>query len=465
MSSEIENVKTPDDVVVRLKGVGKFYEIYEKPSHRLFQMLCRGRKQFYTEYWACRDVDLEVRKGECLGLVGRNGAGKSTILQLIAGTLTPSTGSIEVKGRIAALLELGSGFNPEFTGRENVLLNAAILGLSENEIKTNYDKIIEFADIGDFIDRPIKTYSSGMVLRLAFSVMANVDADVLIIDEALAVGDAFFTQKCMRFLRDFMEHKTVIFVSHDTNAVCSLCNTAVLMEKGRIALVGSPKEVSQKYLEELYAESQGREQIEGVRHAGLPAEKAGIGKKYQVNLWRDMRQELFNSSNLRNDLEIFKFVPSDKSFGTGKAIIADARLTNESGEAYNWIVGGEKVFLRVTIKALDTIEKPIVGFLVCNSTAQALFGDNTCITYADRPVPLKKGDTLYASFEFPMPILQAGEYYITIAIAEGTQNNHIQHEWRHEAITFVSHSTSVATGMMGVPMISISMEKEEGKAG
>lgn len=451
-----------DDIVVRMRGVGKFYEIYEKPHNRLFQMICRGRKQFYREYWACRNIDLVVRRGECLGIVGRNGAGKSTILQLIAGTLTPSEGTVEVNGRIAALLELGSGFNPEFTGRENVLLNAAILGLSEREIQECYDKIVTFADIGDFIDRPIKTYSSGMVVRLAFAVMANVNADVLIIDEALAVGDAFFTQKCMRFLRDFIEHKTVIFVSHDTNAVCSLCNRAILMEKGRITLAGTPKDVSQKYLEEIYAEAQGREQVEAVRHV---SEERTLELPQAAELsheWRDMRLDLFNGSTLRNDIEVFKFEYSDKCFGTGKAVIADVRMTNEAGAPYTWIVGGEKVFLRVRIKALDRIERPIVGFLVNNRTGQPLFGDNTFITYADKPMALDNGDILDTCFEFPMPILQAGEYYVTVSIAEGTQQNHVQHEWRHEAITFVSHSTSLATGMVGVPMLSINMEKSAG---
>ena len=188
-----------DNVAICIDGVSKYFEIYEKPAHRLLQMIFRGHRQYYRPFWALHDISFEVKRGECVGIIGRNGAGKSTLLQIITGTLTPSAGKVHIKGRVAALLELGSGFNPEFTGRENVYLNASILGLTNKEIDARYDDIVAFADIGEFIDQPIKSYSSGMVVRLAFAVVAHVDADVLIVDEALSVGDAFFTQKCMRF--------------------------------------------------------------------------------------------------------------------------------------------------------------------------------------------------------------------------------------------------------------------------
>lgn len=199
-----------DNVAICIDGVSKYFEIYEKPAHRLLQMIFRGHRQYYRPFWALHDISFEVKRGECVGIIGRNGAGKSTLLQIITGTLTPSAGKVHIKGRVAALLELGSGFNPEFTGRENVYLNASILGLTNKEIDARYDDIVAFADIGEFIDQPIKSYSSGMVVRLAFAVVAHVDADVLIVDEALSVGDAFFTQKCMRFLRRFMKDNTVL---------------------------------------------------------------------------------------------------------------------------------------------------------------------------------------------------------------------------------------------------------------
>ena len=193
------------EFAIRLAGVGKFYPMFTQPEDRLKQLLVRGKRRYYQEYWALQDVTLDILKGESVGIIGRNGAGKSTFLQLVCGTLRPSTGSIEVEGRIAAMLELGAGFNPEFTGQENVHLAAAVLGLSADLIKERYPSIAEFAGIGDFIDRPVKYYSSGMYARLAFAVAAHVDADILVVDEILAVGDAAFQQKCMRFIHAFRE--------------------------------------------------------------------------------------------------------------------------------------------------------------------------------------------------------------------------------------------------------------------
>ena len=245
------------EIAIQVENLSKCYQIYDKPHQRLLQMIHRGHRQYYREFWALKDVSFTVKRGETLGIIGRNGSGKSTLLQLICGTLTPTSGTIKTNGRIAALLELGAGFNPEFTGRENVYMNASILGLSHEEIDARFDDIATFADIGDFIEQPVKSYSSGMYVRLAFAVIAHVDADILVIDEALAVGDAFFTQKCMRFLRNFMETGTVLFVSHDTGAVINLCDHAILLEKGAIKQQGSPKEVAQLYLANLYEAQQG----------------------------------------------------------------------------------------------------------------------------------------------------------------------------------------------------------------
>lgn len=232
---------------IRVRHLSKTYRLYDRPLDRGKQWIlpplqkCLGRSpsQYYREVHAIDDVSFEVLKGETLGIIGRNGSGKSTLLQLIVGTLSPTSGTIETNGRIAALLELGAGFHPEFTGRENVFLNATLLGLSQTDIDARLDDMLAFADIGASIDQPVKTYSSGMVVRLAFSVMAHVSADILVIDEALAVGDAFFVQKCIRFLRTFMEQGTVLFVSHDSAAVLSLCRTALWLKQGRMAGRGS----------------------------------------------------------------------------------------------------------------------------------------------------------------------------------------------------------------------------------
>jgi lipopolysaccharide transport system ATP-binding protein len=246
-----------NEIAISVANLSKCYQIYETPRDRLKQFVAprlqrmagQTAKHYFREFWALKDVSLQVKKGETIGIIGRNGSGKSTLLQMICGTLTPTAGSIKTNGRVAALLELGSGFNPEFTGRDNIYMNASVLGLSNEDIDTRFSDIVAFADIGDFIEQPVKTYSSGMMVRLAFAVIANVDADILVIDEALAVGDAFFTQKCMRFLRDFMTRGTVLFVSHDTASIRSLCNRAIWLDKGQIVEMGQPKDVTERYLE------------------------------------------------------------------------------------------------------------------------------------------------------------------------------------------------------------------------
>jgi lipopolysaccharide transport system ATP-binding protein len=443
-----------DDVVISVNGVGKIFEIYDKPSHRLWQMLCRGRKQFYRPFWALKNINFDVGKGECVGIVGRNGAGKSTLLQIITGTLSPSSGEVKTQGRVAALLELGSGFNPEFTGRENVYLNASIIGISREEIDAKYEDIVAFADIGDFIEQPVKSYSSGMVVRLAFAVVAHVDADVLIVDEALAVGDAFFTQKCMRFLRNFLKDHTVLFVSHDVSAVNSLCSRAILLEGGRVRLMGSPKEVTEKYLEDMFESLQGKNATpsgdtdQDLPSFALPAEAD----------FRDMRQDFINGTSLRNDIEVFKFDEESASFGKGGVSIENADLADEQGRSLSWVVGGEMVTLRVVCRAHQQVFSPIVGFHIKNKFGQTIMGDNTYLAYMNKPLFVDSDSVFRAVFTFRMPVLPSGEYSFAIAVAEGTQASHVQHQWIHDAILLTSVSTSVPTGLMGIPMRAISLD-------
>lgn len=237
------------DVVISLRDVSKCYHIYANPHERLLQSLWRGKRQYYKEFWALRNVSFEMRRGETLGILGRNGAGKSTLLQIITGTLAPTSGSVSVHGRVAALLELGSGFNPEFTGRENVYMNAAILGLNERETEEKFEDIAAFADIGDFIEQPIKTYSTGMMVRLAFAVQTAITSSVLIIDEALAVGDIFFQAKCIARIRRLIDQGiSLLFVSHDTNAVRQLCSRALLVQEGEVVAFGDTGDVTDRYL-------------------------------------------------------------------------------------------------------------------------------------------------------------------------------------------------------------------------
>ncbi len=243
---------------ITVRGLGKRYEMYDRPHHRLLQTLLRGRRQYFREFWALRDVNFEIARGETVGIVGRNGCGKSTLLQLIAGTLTPTEGAIDVGGRIAALLELGSGFNPEFTGRENVFLNGAILGISRREMQLALPDIETFASIGEFIDQPVKLYSSGMMVRLAFAVAVHVTPEILLVDETLAVGDAAFQSKCLERIRRMQEHGTaILLVSHSPNTIIEFCSRAIYLERGRVVMAGPCRDVLEQYGNDLVSEEGG----------------------------------------------------------------------------------------------------------------------------------------------------------------------------------------------------------------
>jgi lipopolysaccharide transport system ATP-binding protein len=246
------------NLAVSVESVGKRYEIYERPHHRLLQTLFRGRRTYYREFWALRGVTFDVARGETVGVIGRNGSGKSTLLQLIAGTLTPTNGAITAAGRIAALLELGSGFNPEFTGRENVFLNGAILGISRARMEDQFDAIAAFAAIGDFIDQPVKTYSSGMMVRLAFAVAVHVTPDLLIVDEALAVGDTPFQAKCLHRIRTMQERGvSILLVTHSLNTVIEFCERAVYLDRGRLVAAGRSREIVERYANDVVMQEGG----------------------------------------------------------------------------------------------------------------------------------------------------------------------------------------------------------------
>jgi len=442
-----------DDIILSVSNVSKRFEIYDKPVHRLYQTLCAGYKTFYKEFWALRDVSFDVRRGECVGIIGPNGAGKSTLLQIITGTLQQTSGDVMVKGRVAALLELGSGFNPEFTGRENIFLNGAILGLSHADIVERYSDIVAFADIGEFIDRPVKTYSSGMMVRLAFAVNAFVDPDILIVDEALAVGDIFFQQKCMRFLRDFIKRKTLLFVSHDTGAVKNICTRAIYLEHGQLQRLGAAKDVVEEYMRSFYASMQN---VDGVDKAA-----GQVGRQMDVlppkppslpceKCFRDMRHDYVTTTNLRNDLMIFSFGGSDRGYGTGEATIRDVYLTDEEGRRLSGVVGGEMVRLVIEAVANEDIADVIDGFAVKDRLGQWLFAENTFLTYKDTPVSVPKGKAFRGIFEFRMPIMPKGDYTVMASVACGTQLDHRQLHYIDDAVAFKSEAP-MALSLMGIP--------------
>jgi lipopolysaccharide transport system ATP-binding protein len=444
-----------EPVAIRVTHLEKGYQIYKTPRDRLKQFIIprlqrlmnRGPGQYYETFWALKDISFQIVRGETVGIIGRNGAGKSTLLQILCGTLTPSGGLVETNGRVAALLELGSGFSPDFSGRENVYMNAALLGLDKHEIDARFDDIAAFADIGAFIDQPVKTYSSGMYVRLAFAVVAHVDADILVIDEALAVGDAFFVQKCMRFLRRFMEHGTIVFVSHDTGAVVNLCRTALWLEKGTLKEQGAPKDIVAKYLAACYEERQGK----GADLTGIPQ----ASPREEEDEPRDMRMDFINTTPYRNDIELFAFNPDGGHFGRGGATVVGLQLLDQDGRFLSWVVGGEMVTLAVQCTANEDLYGPIIGFMVKDRLGQVIFADNTYLTTSQAPLHVPAGKRYQGCFMFRMPVMPAGDYAVTVSTAEGTQQEHIQHHYIHEALMFKVHSSSVRFGLIGVPMKEI----------
>jgi lipopolysaccharide transport system ATP-binding protein len=440
------------DISIELKNLGKAYQIYRRPQDRLKQMIWR-RGRYYQEYWALNDVSLTIKRGETVGIIGRNGSGKSTLLQMIAGTLDPTTGTKVVNGRVAALLELGAGFNPEFTGRENLHLAAAILGLTQAEIAERFQAIVEFAAIGDFLDQPVKLYSSGMYARLAFAVAAHVDADILIVDEILAVGDVAFTQKCMRFIRQFKEKGTLLLVSHDAAAIINLCDRAAWIDRGSLREVGVPKEVCHNYIVAMEQERDDSSsfQIGGNRRREIPAP---VDRPV-----RDVRADLLESSVHRNEIELFEFNPDAPWFGQRGAEILDVRLETPDGQRLALLTGGEEVIFVIDCHTEVDLSSALVGFQVKDRLGQVLFGDNTYLTYRLAPAKIAAGTSFRTSFHFQMPYLATGDYAILVAVCDGTQTDLVKHQWIDEAVVFKVHSSHVR-GLVGVAMLDIKIAAE-----
>ena len=447
---------TPDttEYAIEVNGLGKCYQIYDKPSDRLKQMLVRGRKQYYKEFWALKDVSFKIKKGETVGIIGRNGSGKSTLLQMICGTLNPTGGEVKANGRVAALLELGAGFNPEFSGVENVYMAASLYGLSKEEVDQRFDAIATFADIGDHIHQPVKTYSSGMYVRLAFAVIAHVDADILVVDEALAVGDAVFTQKCMRFIRKFRENGTLLFVSHDMGSVLNLCERAVWLHAGQVRQLGASKDISEAYLQYTLQEVYGHEaQLQAIEQteadASSPPAKA---EPVDAPPALDYKAQLSVLNNLSEA----------NGWKSGAGEIVSVNLSVESGatDANGVLKGGEMVKMTVEAVAHEDMARPILGFLVRDRLGQDLLGENT-LPFTDRqPLPVQAGDRFTADFTFRLPMLPNGDYSVMTSLADGDLHNHVQHHWLHNSLILHVVSSKVRYGLVGVEFKNMNIYKQ-----
>ncbi len=406
------------DLAIEVTNVTKKYLLYKKPVHRLLEIFHPLGKTYHTPFCALEDVSFTVRKGESLGIIGRNGSGKSSLLQLITGIQQATEGAVVVDGRISALLELGAGFNPEFTGRENVYLNTAILGFSQQETDERFRKIAEFADIGEFIDRPVKTYSSGMYIRLAFAAAISVQPEILIIDEALSVGDIFFQQKCMTHMQKMMEGCTIVLVSHDTHSIVNLCDRVLLLENGRITFNGDPVEAVSAYTKILHDEhfSGNKDHVE---HGPVVSEAI-----------------LASTASLVDDFDNWVSVPKDKRSGVEEVVIEYLCVTSE-GKPVSVVQQDDLITIRLLIHAACAMDEIIFGYNVKDRIGNAVFGENS-LCLEPEGLHLDSGYNL-VEYTFPWPEVYPHKYTITVGIGQGLiPLGHVVQCWAHDIVSLTA---------------------------
>jgi len=408
--------------------VSKSYSIYDRPADRLKELMALNRISRHRDFWALDKVSFDVKRGETFCIVGENGSGKSTLLQIVAGILQPTSGTVRVNGRVSALLELGAGFNPEFSGRDNVYLNASILGLTSKEIDRRYKEIEEFAEIGDFIRQPVKTYSSGMVVRLAFAVAINVDPEILLVDEALAVGDIYFRHRCMRKVHELRTRGiTILFVSHAVSDVKALGDRTMWLEHGKVMDLGDTERVVGKYLASTIAKD-----TQYLKLKNKPV--ARTERKIQC------------------PAEVVDTIPNiDHRFGDERAEILGVALLNEEGERVSLVQPNGHLIVRISVRAKEDLAMPIVGFMMRNHLGVDFSGTNTAREEYELP-QMVRGDIITVDFHLDIPELYPGSFSFSPAIADGTLDAYKMCDWIDNAITAqMSHSDGQVYGYLRMP--------------
>lgn len=388
------------EIAIDVDNIQKCFHIYGEPRDRLLQMLSRGKRQYFREFWALKGVSFSVRRGETVGIVGRNGSGKSTLLQIVCGTLTPTAGSVRTSGRVAALLELGSGFNPEFSGRENVFLNAAILGLSHDEIVDRFAEIERFSDIGTFMDQPVKTYSSGMMVRLAFSVAINVEPSILIVDEALAVGDELFQRKCFAKIESLKKSgTTILFVSHAGSTIVELCDRAVLIDGGEKMLEGSPKFVIAQYQKLLYAPLG---EVAAIRDDMKETRQpVGAEARASASTCSSLLPEEFYDPHLVSKSVV--------SYGQGGAVISNPAILREDGRQVNNLRKGDTYKYTYEVSFQRDVERVRFGMMIKSLSGVEIGGGATL--RSDSVPTVRAGEVVLVAFRFCCR-LNPGMYFL-----------------------------------------------------
>lgn len=420
-----------DDIAIRVTNLSKCYQIYNTQYDRLKQFFMprlrrltgKAHKQYFSEFWALKDVSFEIKKGETVGVIGRNGSGKSTLLQIICGTLFPTCGSVETIGRVAALLELGSGFNPEFTGRENVYINASVLGLGKDEVDNRFDDIASFADIGQFVDQPVKTYSSGMMLRLAFAVQAQIDPDILIVDEALSVGDAKFQAKCFERLRQLKENgASILLVTHSSEQIVTHCSNAMLLENGVQLETGEPRRVVNRYMDLLFG-----------KEIKMPKRKSqGIAPAKVQFRTGDAAYTLSDHYDVFSTRPNYN--PHEYRWGDGSASILDFYLAAD-GEPYpSAVTTGETICLALSVQFYSELLRPILGITIKTKEGVTVYGVNSELLECDEFKILgQKSSVIQAEANFKCS-LAPGDYFISLGISTRHGEEVTPHDRRYDSI-------------------------------
>ena len=412
------------DIAIEVKNLTKIYKLYDKPSDRLKEALWLAPKNKFKEKKALDDVNLTVRKGETVGIIGTNGSGKSTILKVITGVLTPTAGEVTVNGRISALLELGAGFNMEYNGIDNIFLNGMMIGFSEEEIKARLDDILAFADIGEYVYQPVKTYSSGMFVRLAFAVAINIDPEILIVDEALSVGDVFFQAKCYHKFEEFKkEGKTILFVSHDLSSISKYCDRTVLLNQGKLLGEGSPKEMIDIYKQVLVG---AYEPVESDVKSLLDDDEVRSAAKKAVE---KPRTETEN--------------PDMLAYGNGKAVIESYCVFDDGGKETNAILKDTVFTVRMRVRFTEDVEQPIFAYTIKNAMGIEITGTNSMAEKAFLE-PVKAGDVKEITFTQKMS-LQGGEYLLSFGVTGFEQNDFVVYHRLYDAVsvTVISDKNTV----------------------
>lgn len=398
-----------EGIAIKANNISKSYTLYNNQTDRLKDALMIGRKKVGKSFYALKDITFEVQKGESVGIIGKNGSGKSTLLKILTGVLTKSSGEFNVNGKVSALLELGAGFNPEYTGIENIYLSGTIMGYGKTEIEEKLEEIISFADIGDFIYQPVKNYSSGMFVRLAFSVAINVDPDILIVDEALSVGDIRFQQKCLRKIEQLKSEKTIIFVSHDLLTLNKFCDRLIWINEGRLVDQGDPIEISKQY------------------QAFMAGSELSV---YEDN---GSKKEEYNQKKQTLIKEIDPIHSSLQIFGDNKATITGISMFDMFNNKIDFIPTGERTLLSINVHYNDTVQSPIIGFTIKDRIGNIVTQTNSFVLGQAVNDGITGQEVTY-SFEIQIPNLKNGYYTISPAVASGSQYEHIQHCWIHDAL-------------------------------